>query len=458
MKEIFIVGGGPAGVKLAEELRNLGFESKIYLIEDRFLGGECTNVGCIPSKALFNFSKNFYKTQKNFNINIVLNPDSIFTNIRRVVNTIRKGIEDKLKKLEIDVIFNTAKFNNDKIIVSNKEYDYDVLALATGSYPINILNLVKSDIKDDSKILDNRALWGDRLKDFLNDLAKGSRILIVGGGYIGLETASLFSIFKKSLFYVIELADRILPNADKEISTELFKHLNKDNVNIFISSKLVEIKQNNDSYLVIFEREGKLEQLEVDYIVSAIGRKPNLPLELINKSNVNETYINDSYFDNNLRLKASKKLIFGLGDVTSLKMLAHKAEYQAKIVAKNIIDYFYKNKLSYEYTLNIESLMPGVVFTIPQVAFYGLTEDEARNKLNNNVIVRKAYFSANPKAIAELDRIGFVKIIYNNLGEILGAHMIGNDVDLLVSVLLSYHSEVVVFPHPTLAEILNELI
>ncbi len=113
-------------------------------------------------------------------------------------------------------------------------------------------------------------------------------------------------------------------------------------------------------------------------------------------------------------------------------MLAHKAEYQAKIVAKNIIDYFYKNKLSYEYTLNIESLIPGVVFTIPQVAFYGLTEDEAKNKLNNNVIVRKAYFSANPKAIADLDRIGFVKIIYNNLGEILGAHMIGNDVDLLV--------------------------
>jgi len=87
MKEVFIVGGGPGGVKLAEELRSLGFESKIYLIEDRFLGGECTNVGCIPSKALFNFSKNFYKTQKIFNIDITLNPDNIFTNIRRVVNT-----------------------------------------------------------------------------------------------------------------------------------------------------------------------------------------------------------------------------------------------------------------------------------------------------------------------------------------------------------------------------------
>jgi dihydrolipoamide dehydrogenase len=453
MKEVFIVGGGPGGVKLAEELRSLGFESKIYLIEDRFLGGECTNVGCIPSKALFNFSKNFYKTQKIFNTDITLNPDNIFTNIRRVVNTIRKGIEDKLKKLEIDVIFDTAKFNNDKIIIFSKEYNYDVLALATGSYPINILDLVKSDIKDDSKILNNRTLWGDKLKDFLNDLAKGSRILIVGGGYIGLETASLFSIFKKSVFYIVELAAKILFNADKEISNELFKHLNKDNVNIFISSKLIEIKQNNSSYLVIFEKEGKLEQLEVDYIISAIGRKPNLPLELINKSDTNNIY-----FDNNLRLKGSKKLIFGLGDVTSLKMLAHKAEYQAKIVAKNIIDYFYKNKLSYEYTLNIESLIPGVVFTIPQVAFYGLTEDEAKNKLNNNVIVRKAYFSANPKAIADLDRIGFVKIIYNNLGEILGAHMIGNDVDLLVSVLLSYHSEVVVFPHPTLSEILNELI
>ena len=139
-------------------------------------------------------------------------------------------------------------------------------------------------------------------------------------------------------------------------------------------------------------------------------------------------------------------------------MLAHKAEYQAKIVAKNIITYLSQNKLNYEYNLNIESLIPGVVFTIPQVAFYGLTEEEAKRKLNNNVIVKRAYFAANSRAIADLDRNGFIKVIYNDLGEILGAHMIGNDVDLLVSTLLSYHSEIVVYPHPTLAEILNELL
>ncbi|MCX7870372.1 MAG: NAD(P)/FAD-dependent oxidoreductase [bacterium] len=450
MKEIFIVGGGPAGVKLAQELRIMGFEGKIYLIEDRFLGGECTNVGCIPSKALFNFSKNFYKTKKLFNIELDLDVNNIYNSVRRVVNTIKKGIEDSLKKFEIDVVFDSAKFNNDKIILSNKEFNYEILALATGSYPVNILDLVKNDIKDNSRILDNRSLWGNSFKDFLNDLSKGSRILIVGGGYIGLETATLFSIFKKSLFYIFEIFDRILFNADKEISAELFKNLNKDNINIYTSTKLLEIKQNKNSYLVIFEREGKQEQLEVDYIVSAIGRKPNLPLDLITKKEIN--------FDNYLRLKGLKKLIFALGDVTGLKMLAHKAEYQAKIVAKNIITYLSQNKLNYEYNLNIESLIPGVVFTIPQVAFYGLTEEEAKHKLNNNVIVKRAYFAANSRAIADLDRNGFIKVIYNDLGEILGAHMIGNDVDLLVSTLLSYHSEIVVYPHPTLAEILNELL
>lgn len=450
MKEIFIVGGGPAGVKLAQELRIMGFEGKIYLIEDRFLGGECTNVGCIPSKALFNFSKNFYKTKKLFNIELDLDVNNIYNSVRRVVNTIKKGIEDSLKKFEIDVVFDSAKFNNDKIILSNKEFNYEILALATGSYPVNILDLVKNDIKDNSRILDNRSLWGNSFKDFLNDLSKGSRILIVGGGYIGLETATLFSIFKKSLFYIFEIFDRILFNADKEISAELFKNLNKDNINIYTSTKLLEIKQNKNSYLVIFEREGKQEQLEVDYIVSAIGRKPNLPLDLITKKEIN--------FDNYLRLKGLKKLIFALGDVTGLKMLAHKAEYQAKIVAKNIITYLSQNKLNYEYNLNIESLIPGVVFTIPQVAFYGLTEEEAKRKLNNNVIVKRAYFAANSRAIADLDRNGFIKVIYNDLGEILGAHMIGNDVDLLVSTLLSYHSEIVVYPHPTLAEILNELL
>ena len=428
----------------------MGFEGKIYLIEDRFLGGECTNVGCIPSKALFNFSKNFYKTKKLFNIELDLDVNNIYNSVRRVVNTIKKGIEDSLKKFEIDVVFDSAKFNNDKIILSNKEFNYEILALATGSYPVNILDLVKNDIKDNSRILDNRSLWGNSFKDFLNDLSKGSRILIVGGGYIGLETATLFSIFKKSLFYIFEIFDRILFNADKEISAELFKNLNKDNINIYTSTKLLEIKQNKNSYLVIFEREGKQEQLEVDYIVSAIGRKPNLPLDLITKKEIN--------FDNYLRLKGLKKLIFALGDVTGLKMLAHKAEYQAKIVAKNIITYLSQNKLNYEYNLNIESLIPGVVFTIPQVAFYGLTEEEAKHKLNNNVIVKRAYFAANSRAIADLDRNGFIKVIYNDLGEILGAHMIGNDVDLLVSTLLSYHSEIVVYPHPTLAEILNELL
>ncbi|MGC8815606.1 MAG: FAD-dependent oxidoreductase [bacterium] len=453
MKEVFIVGGGPGGVKLAEELRKLGFDDKIYLIEDRFLGGECTNVGCIPSKAFFNFSKTFYKTKKNFNYELEINVDNIYNNIKRVVNTIKRGIEDKLKKLNIDVIFDFAKFNNDKIILSNKEFNYDILALATGSYPINILDIINHNVKDSSKILDNRKLWGDNLKDFLNDLSKGSRILIIGGGYIGLEIASFFSIFKKSLFYVIELADRILFNADKDISLELFKYLNKDNVNIFTSCKILEIKEENNKYVVSFERNGKNEKLEVDYIVSAIGRKPNLPSNLVSNKG-----FDDSYFDNNLRLKGVKKLVFGLGDITGLKMLAHKAEYQAKIVAKNIINYLHQNKLKYEYTLNVENLIPGVVFTFPQVAFYGLTEDEAKSKLGNDVVIKKIDFASNSKAIADLDRIGFVKIIYNNLGEILGAHMIGNDVDLLVSVLLSYHSEVVIFPHPTLAEIFNELL
>ncbi len=452
MKEIFIVGGGPGGVKLAQELRILGFEGKIYLIENRFLGGECTNVGCIPSKTLFNFSKNFYKTKKLFNTELNLDVDNIYNSVKRVVSIIRKGIEDSLKKFDIDVVFDTAKFNNDKIILSNKEFSYDILALATGSYPINILSLVKNDVKDNSKILDNRGLWGEAFKGFLNDLFKGSRILIVGGGYIGLETASLFSIFKKSLFYVFELADRILFNSDKEISAELFKNLNKDNISIYTSTKLLEIKQNGSSYLVVFEKSGKQDKLEVDYIISAVGRKPNLPLDLINKKELSNEF--DSY----LRLKGSKKLIFGLGDVTNFKMLAHKAEYQAKIVAKNIISYLSNNKLSYEYTLNTENLIPGVVFTIPQVAFYGLTEEEAKSKLNNNVIVKKSYFSANSKAIADLDRTGFIKVIYNDIGEILGAHMIGNDVDLLISTLLSYHSEIVIYPHPTLTEILNELL
>lgn len=438
MKDVFIIGGGPAGTKVAQELRILGFEGNITIFEDRFLGGECTNFGCIPSKTLYNFAKLKILCKKQANVNIEINPSTIINTVKRVVNTIRKGIEYNLKQYDIKVENKIAKVKNNRIVIDEKEYDFDVLVLSTGSSPLTL------GYKDE-KILTNRELWGNYFDDFINEVSKGIKVLIVGGGYIGLETASMLStLFTNSNFTLIEKEKDIIFTADTDVINEIKKNFQKNNQNLTIltNTTIKNITKNSDNLIAEYESSEGIRKEEFNFIIMSIGRKINNPIENLKTLE----------FDEYLRLKNSEN-IWLAGDTTGGKMLAHKAEFQAKLVAHNII----QKELTKRFTKTNDLQIPSVMFSIPEAGWYGLTEKEVK-ETGIEYIVKKSFLSANARAIADNSREGFVKIIYNNRGEILGTHIVASNVSELINIPMVYNSETIVYPHPTLSEIFNELL
>lgn len=442
MNEIFIIGGGPGGVKLAQELRAIGFEGKIVLIEENLLGGECTNVGCIPSKTLYNFSKICYKIKKLTGKSFSFDTKLIVNTIRRVINTIRKGIELNLKNAEVEVINARAVIQGDKIFFNSSSYNFDCVAICTGSIPVTL------GYKHD-RILTNRELWGQMLEDFINALSKGAKVLIVGGGYIGLETACMFSnLFDGSQFIVVEKEKNILNTADDEIIQEIHKSITKNNpnINILTNCSVKDIQYGPNSLIVEYDISGEIFKDEFDFVLFSIGRKPNIPIRDMNKIEVNEF----------LEVKGMRN-VWAIGDVIGGKLLAHKAEFQAKIASRNIIDKLQGKESRHRYTKTNELQIPSVMFTIPEVGWYGLTEKELKN-MQVDFVSKKANIASNPRAIVDNSREGFVKILYNNRGEILGVHMIAENVSEIISVPMVYNSETIVYPHPTISEIFGELL
>lgn len=441
-KEIFILGAGAGGTKVAIELRLMGFEGKIRIIEDRFLGGECTNVGCIPSKSLYNIAKIYAKTKKILKQEIPININVIYDNVRKAVNTIRRGIEYNLKNADIEVLYAKATLKKDKVLIDNKEYNFDVLVIATGSSPVNFLG-------DNPLVLTNRDLWGSRFQEFLNEIHKGKQVLIIGGGYIGIETASIFSsIFTNSKFTIMEKENTILPMADHEIIDEIQKILVKNEIRIITGVTVKKLTLENGKAMVEYvhnEDKGISAKEKFDFVIISAGRSINNPLEN-GKIEIDEF----------LKLKGYEN-VWAVGDVTGGKMLAHKAEFQAKMVAKNIMKYLQGKEVSLRYTLTNEIQMPSIMFSIPEVGWYGLTEKQVK-KMNLDYLVKKESLAGNPRAIADNSREGFVKVIYNNRGEILGVHILADNVSELINIPMVYNSQTIVFSHPTLAEIFNEIL
>ncbi|MFN3995086.1 MAG: dihydrolipoyl dehydrogenase family protein [bacterium] len=438
-KEIFILGAGAGGTKVATELRLMGFEGKIRIIEDRFLGGECTNLGCIPSKSLYNIAKLYTKTRKILKQEISIDTKVISDNVRRAVNTIRKGIEYNLKNADIEVLYSKAIVKKDKIVIDNKEYNFDVLVVATGSSPVNFFEC-------NPYVLTNRDLWGSRFQEFIDQINKGKKVLVIGGGYIGVETASIFSsIFTNSSFTIMEKENTILPMADDEIISEIQKILLKSGIKVIPGVTIKQLTVENDKVLVKYSYVDKEEKEEFDFVIMSAGRKINNPLEDV-KLEVDEF----------LKVKGYEN-VWAVGDVTGGKMLAHKAEFQAKTVAKNIINYLQGKEISQKYTLTNEIQMPSIMFSIPEVGWYGLTEKQVK-RMGLDYIVKRENLAGNPRAIADNSREGFVKIIYNNKGEILGVHILADNVSELINIPMAYNSQTIVFSHPTLAEVFNELL
>ena len=407
-----VIGGGPGGYVCAIRLAQLGL--KTACIESRgSLGGTCLNIGCIPSKSLLNLSDEFHKVKhlsnKGIEIgDVKLNLSKMMKSKDKAVTVLTKGVEFLLKKNKVTYFKGTGSFKSKNEISikdnQNKEtiIETDKTIIATGSLPVSL-----PGIEFDEKIIvsSTGALKFEKVP---------KKMVVVGGGYIGLEMGSVWSRLGAEV-HVVEFLDHITPGMDKEISSEFMKILKKQGIIFHMQHKVEKIKKNNSGAIIsTTDKDGNKKDFECDVVLISVGRKPNtngLNLEKVNIS-----------LDNKNRIKVDKNFktnldnVFAIGDVIAGPMLAHKAEDEGVAVAENIAGQ--SGHVNYD-------TIPGVVYTTPEVASIGKTEEQLK-ELDIKYKIGKFSFMANSRAKAIDDAEGFVKILADEkTDKVLGAHLIG---------------------------------
>ena len=407
-----VIGGGPGGYVCAIRLSQLGI--KTACIESRgSLGGTCLNVGCIPSKNLLNLSEN-YRKAKNFSKlgievgEVNLNLDRMMKNKEKAVTVLTKGVEFLFKKNKVTYFKGTGSFKSvNKISIldeQNKEtiIETEKTVISTGSMPVSL-----PGIKFDEKIIVSST-------GALTLQAVPKKMVVVGGGYIGLEMGSVWSRLGSEV-HIVEFLENITPGMDREISTEFMKILKKQGINFHMQTKVEEIKKKAKGAIIsTSDKDGKKINFDCDVVLISVGRKPNT-------NNLNLESIGVE-LDDKKRIKTDKRFqtninnIYAIGDVIEGPMLAHKAEDEGIAVAENIAGQ--SGHVNYD-------IIPGVVYTTPEVASIGKTEEQLK-KANIKYKIGKFLFMANSRAKTIDEAEGFVKILADEATDrVLGAHIIG---------------------------------
>ena len=407
-----VIGGGPGGYVCAIRLAQLGL--KTACIESRgSLGGTCLNIGCIPSKSLLNLSEEFHKVKDLSNKGIEvgqvkLNLSKMMKSKDKAVTVLTKGVEFLLKKNKVTYFKGTGSFKSKNEILikdsENKEthVEADKIIIATGSLPVSL-----PGVEFDEKVIVSST---GALK--LEQVPK--KMVVVGGGYIGLEMGSVWSRLGTEV-HVVEFLDHITPGMDKEISTEFMKILKKQKINFHLQHKVEQIKKNSTNAKVsTLDKEGKKKDFDCDVVLVSVGRKPNTIGLNLDKVNIDLDKKNRIKTDKNF--KTNQDNIYAIGDVIAGPMLAHKAEDEGIAVAENIAGQ--SGHVNYD-------TIPGVIYTTPEVASIGKTEEQLK-ELNIKYKIGKFSFMANSRAKAIDDAEGFVKILADEkTDKVLGAHLIG---------------------------------
>ena len=411
--DLVVIGGGPGGYVCAIRAAQLGL--KTACVESRgALGGTCLNVGCIPSKSLLNLSENFHKAQKDFNRQgieiegIKLNIEKMMSNKNKSVQVLTKGVEFLFKKNKVTYIKGKGVlFSKNDIVVynNNKKDSYKAknIVIATGS---EVASLPGIEIDENNVISSTGAL---SLKKVPKTLA------VIGGGYIGLEMGSVWSRLGAKVT-VIEYLDFITPGMDREISNEFKKILTKQGIEFKMGAKVNTVKKSSNGVIINFTdvKNSKNENLEFEKVLVSVGRKPYT--EGLNLSKVGVKKDKKGRIEVNEKLQTSIKNIYAIGDVIKGPMLAHKAEEEGIAVAEILGGQ--AGHVNYD-------VIPGVIYTSPEVATVGKTEEQLKEE-NKNYKVGKFPFLANSRAKVNNETEGFVKILADSkTDKVLGVHIIG---------------------------------
>jgi len=407
-----VIGGGPGGYVCAIRLSQLGIKTACVESKDT-LGGTCLNIGCIPSKNLLNFSEKFYSAKNFSNLGIEvgkikLNLDKVMKNKDKAVDALTKGIEFLFKKNKVTYYKGIAslKSSNQISVASSKNKEIIIetenVIISTGSEPASL-----PGIKFDEKVIvsSTGALS-------LNTVPK--KMVVIGGGYIGLEMGSVWSRLGSEV-HVIEFLDHITPGMDKEISKEFMKILQKQGINFHLETKVESIKKNNKGVIILTSDKNKKKiNFNCDVALISVGRKPNT--KNLNLSSVGVVLDEKNRIKTDKNFKTNIKNIYAIGDVIEGPMLAHKAEEEGIAVAELLAGQ--SGHVNYD-------VIPGVIYTSPEVASVGKTEEQLK-ELKAKYKVGKFPFLANSRAKAINEPEGFVKILADEkTDKVIGVHIIG---------------------------------
>ncbi len=438
MYDVIVIGGGPGGYLAAERAGARG--KKVLLVEKDSLGGVCLNVGCIPTKTLLNAAKNYVHGVEAAQFGVHFdNPRFVLSEAMewkaKVVKTLVKGVEYQMKAHHVEVVKGEARMVKPRTVsVAGAEYEGQSIIIATGSSTFipPIPGVESKHVLTSTEVLS------------LKEMPK--KLIVIGGGVIGIEFASFFSSLGVDV-HVIEMLPEIIPLMDPEFSKEMRRALK--GIAFHLSSKVESIKDD----AVTFTCDGKTETLSGDVILMSVGRRPNVRglgfeevgLDVTPKGvNVNE------------RMETNLPGVYAVGDVTGRSLLAHSAYRMAEVAVNNICGQ--KDRMRYH-------AIPWVVYSMPEASGCGLTESDAK-RAGRKIKTATLQMRANGRFIAEnANAPGFCKVIADaDTDVLLGVHLIGaSNSEMIYGIAAMLEAELrvkeikeIVFPHPTVSEIIKD--
>lgn len=446
--DLIVIGSGPGGYVAAIRAAQLGMKTAC-IEKDPTLGGTCLNVGCIPSKALLTSSEKYVETKNHLAVHgvkvgdVTLDMTAMMAHKTKVVKDNTAGIEYLFKKNKIDWIKGLGTIEAaGKVKVGNETYNTKNILIATGSESMPLPGITV----DEKRIVTSTGALS------LSPVPKS--MVVIGGGVIGLELGSVWQRLGTQVT-VVEFLDRILPTMDGELSKTAQKILGKQGIQFKLSTKVTSAKLEGNGVVLTLEAAagGSPEIMQADVVLLAIGRRPYTEGLGLEKAGVK--------LDERKRIpvghdfQTTVKGIYAIGDVIAGAMLAHKAEEEGVVCAEMIAGQ--SGHINYD-------AIPGVVYTWPEIASVGKTEEELK-KAGITYKTGKFPFSANGRARAMADTEGFVKILADaKTDRVLGAHIIGPDAgtmiaELALAIEFSASSEDIArtsHAHPTLNEAVKE--
>ena len=458
--DVCILGAGPGGYVAAIRASQLGL--KVALVESEELGGICLNWGCIPTKALLTSAEVFSLTKNASKYGVVVgNPradlEAMRQRSRDVSKRLTDGIKALMKKNKISVFSGYGKVTGKDLVTvydnKNKELDSiktKYIILSTGARA--------RDLKGFEA--DHKLIWN--YKSAMSQSQMPKSLVVVGSGAIGLEFATFYSLIGVDVT-VMEIADRICPLEDKDISSYAKKVFESNGIKFCTSVSIKNVKKEKSSVIVNYSVNGESKSIKVDRLLMAVGTVPNS--KNIGLESVAVNLENDRIkVDENCKTNVDN--IYAIGDVNSKgPFLAHKASHEGICVVEKIASLEGKLDPASVHNMHYDSI-PSCTYTSPQIASVGMTEQQAIDK-GYTVKVGKFSAIANGKAIATSKEDGLVKVIFDKrTGELLGSHMFGHTVtEIIQGFSIAKTGELTeeeiiqtIFPHPTISEMMHEAV